>query len=89
VELGVPGPHDVPGAARASRNSPSPCPGIADVVAVVEEAGVLLVGEAMAVGGVPDEVEVLENVEEVSGIEVLVEAGLVGVLVPEAASPPP
>jgi hypothetical protein len=89
VELGVPGPHDVPGAVRASRNSPSPCPGTADVVEVVEEADVVLVDETIAVAGLPDEVEVLEDVEEVGGIEVLVEAEVVGVIVPEPANPWP
>jgi hypothetical protein len=37
VELGVPGPHDVPGASRASRSSPSPCPGAVDVVDVADD----------------------------------------------------
>jgi hypothetical protein len=87
VELGVPGPHDVPGASRARRNSPSPCPGTVDVVEVAdddievfEEGGVVLVPvvEAAVVVGVPDEVEVLEAVEEVDCIEALVGLVLVG-----------
>jgi len=92
VELGVPGPHDVPGASRARRNSPSPSPETADVIDVVDDVDVLedgvlvLVVEAMVVG-VPDEVEVLEDVEEVGGIEVLVEGEVEGVLVPEPANP--
>jgi len=89
MELGVPGPHEVPGASRARRNSPSPCPGTADVVEVVDEADVALVDDAMAVGGLPDEVEVLDSVEEVGGIEVLVEGEVVDVLVPEPANPWP
>ena len=96
VELGVPGPHDVPGASRARRNSPSPCPGTADVIDVVDDVDVLeddvlvLVVEAVVVVvGVPDEVEVLEDVEEVGGTEVLVEGEVVGVLVPEPANPWP
>jgi hypothetical protein len=56
---------------------------------VDEEAGVVLVAEAMAVVEVPDEVEVLEEVEGLGGVEVLVEGELEGVLVPEPANPPP
>jgi hypothetical protein len=55
---------------------------------VDEEADVVLVAEAMAVE-VPNEVEVLEEVEEVGAIEVLVEGEVEGVLVPEPANPWP
>jgi hypothetical protein len=94
VVLGVPGPHDVPGASRAKRNSPSPCPGTADVIDAVDdvdvlEGGVLVLAVEAMVVGVPDEVEVLEDVVEVGGIEVLVEGEVVGVLVPEPANPWP
>jgi hypothetical protein len=50
---------------------------------------VVLVGEAMAVVGVADEVEVLEDVAEVGGIEVLVEGRVPGALVPGPANPWP
>lgn len=102
VELGVPGPHDVPGASRARRSSPSPCPGTVDVVEDVEDVeevedvealeggGVVLVPVVEAVGVVvADEVEVLEDVEEVDDIEVLVELEVVDVVVPEPANPWP
>jgi hypothetical protein len=50
---------------------------------------VLLVVGAMVVAGGPDEVEVVEDAEEVGGIEVLVEGEAVGVLVPEPSNPWP
>jgi hypothetical protein len=50
---------------------------------------VVFVAEAMAVVEVPDEVEVLEAVEEVGGNVLLVDVEVVGVLVPEPANPWP
>ena len=74
MELGAPGPQDVPGASRARRNSPSPCPGTADVVDVaddvgdvelLEEGGVVLalVLEAVVVDAVPEGVDVPETLK--------------------------
>jgi len=76
VELGVPGPHDVPGASRARRNRPSPGPGTADVIDAVDDVDVL-------------EDDVLEDdVLEDDVVVVVVEANVVGaVLVPEPANP--
>jgi hypothetical protein len=76
VELGVPGPHDVPGASRARRNSPSPGPGTADVIDAVDDVDVLEV-DVPDVGG-PD-VGVV--------VVVVVPMVVVGVLVPEPSNP--
>jgi hypothetical protein len=90
VELGVPGPHDVPGASRARRNSPSPCPGTADVVEVagdveVLDAGVVvLAAEVVVVLGMAGEV-----VEVVEDVEVVVAEAVEDVVTLEPANPWP
>ena len=73
---------------RARRNSPSPCPGTADVVEV-DDRGRRRARDSRKWRSwkLPDEVEVLDDVEEVGGIEVLVEGDVEGWLVPEPANP--